>query len=129
VTKARRLFPLALQADDGTLQEWKLLERWPLVLPPLQSGNGAADAIGTYLNRRTGWKGLRAEQEAAGKRVSGYAFRHSYSLRGHQRGIDTGSMALAMGHSIEVHCRSYTWASTETTSAAFMRAAQMIGAD
>jgi len=129
VTKARRLYPLALQGDDGTLQEWKLLERWPLVLPPLQSGNGAADAIGTYLNRRTGWKGLRAEQEAAGKRVSGYAFRHSYSLRGHQRGIDTGSMALAMGHSIEVHCRSYTWASESTTSAAFMRAAQMIGAD
>jgi len=126
VTKARRLFPLALQADDGTLQEWKLLERWPLVLPPLQSGNGAADAIGTYLNRREGWKGLRAEQEAAGKRVSSYAFRHSYSLRGHQRGIDTGSMALAMGHSIEVHCRSYTWASESTASAAFMRAAQMI---
>lgn len=126
VTKARRLYPLALQGDDGTLQEWKLLERWPLVLPPLQSGNGAADAIGTYLNRRTGWKGLRAEQEAAGKRVSSYAFRHSYSLRGHQRGIDTGSMALAMGHSIEVHCRSYTWASESTASAAFMRAAQMI---
>ena len=129
VTKARRLYPLALQADDGTLQEWSLLERWPLVLPPLQSGNGAADAIGSYLNRREGWKGLRAEQEAAGKRVSGYAFRHSYSLRGHQRGIDSGSMALAMGHSIEVHCRSYTWASESTASAAFMRAAQMIGTD
>ena len=127
VTKARRLFPLALQADDGTLQEWKLLERWPLVLPPLQSGNGAADAIGSYLNRREGWKGLRAEQEAAGKRVSVYAFRHSYSLRGHQRPpLDSGSMALAMGHSIEVHCRSYTWASESTASAAFMRAAQMI---
>ena len=122
VTKARRLYPLALQADDGTLQEWTLLERWPLVLPPLQSGNGAADAIGSYLNRREGWKGLRVEQEAAGKRVSGYAFRHSYSLRGHQRGIDSGSMALAMGHSIEVHCRSYTWASESTASAAFARA-------
>ena len=129
VTKARRLYPLALQADDGTLQEWSLLERWPLVLPPLQSGNGAADAIGSYLNRREGWKGLRAEQEAAGKRVSGYAFRHSYSLRGHQRGIDSGSMALAMGHSIEVHCRSYTWASESTASAAFIRAAQMISTD
>jgi len=126
VTKPRRLYPLPLQADDGTLQKWKLLERWPLQLPPLQSGNGAADAIGTYLNRRERWKGLRAEQEAAGKRVSGYAFRHSYSLRGHQRGIDTGSMALAMGHSIEVHCRSYTWASESTASAAFMRAAQTI---
>jgi integrase len=128
VTKPRRLYPLPLQADDGTLQNWKLLESWPLKMPPLQSGNGAADAIGTYLNRRAAWKALRAEQEAAGKRVSGYAFRHSYSLRGHQRSIDTGSMALAMGHSIEVHCRSYTWASESTTSAAFARAAQMISA-
>ena len=126
VTKPRRLYPLPLQADDGTMRDWSLLERWPLQLPPLQSGNGAGDAIGTYLNRRAAWKALRAEQEIAGKRVSGYAFRHSYSLRGHQRGIDTGSMALAMGHSIEVHCRSYTWASESTASAAFMRATQMI---
>jgi integrase len=126
VTKPRRLYPLPLQADDGTLQDWKLLERWPLQLPPLQSGNGAADAIGTYLNRRGAWKALRAEQEAAGKRVSGYAFRHSYSLRGHQRGIDTGSMALAMGHSIEVHCRSYTWASEAGAAAAFNKARERL---
>jgi integrase len=122
VTKPRRLYPLPLQGDDGTLQNWRLLERWPIHLPPLESGNGAGDAIGTYLNRRAGWKALRAEQEAAGKRASGYAFRHSYSLRGHQLGIDTGSMALAMGHSIEVHCRSYTWASESTAAAAFERA-------
>ena len=46
-----------------------------------------------------------------------------YSLRGHQRGIDAaGSMAQAMGHSFEVHCRSYPWASAAGTIAAFQRA-------
>ena len=52
-----------------------------------------------------------------GWRVPPYSLRHSYSFRGHHRGIDNGSMALAMGHSIEVHCRSYPWA-TEAGAAA-----------
>ena len=45
-----------------------------------------------------------------------------YSLRGHQRGIDAGSMAQAMGHSYEVHCRSYQWASAAGMIAASQRA-------
>jgi hypothetical protein len=31
-------------------------------------------------------------------------------------------MAQAMGHSLEVHCRSYPWASVAGTAAAFQRA-------
>ena len=89
----------------------------------MRSGNGAADAIATYLNRREGWKTLRAHLEGQSQRLSRYSFRHSYSVRGHQRGIDNGSMALAMGHSIEVHCRSYPWATEAGAAAAFERAA------
>jgi integrase len=123
ITKPRRLFPLPLVDAEGAAQQWHLLERWPIELPSLRSGNGAADAIATYLNRRTGWKSLRAQLEAQSQRLSCYSFRHSYSVRGHQRGIDNGSMALAMGHSIEVHCRSYPWATEAGTAAAFERAA------
>ena len=124
VTKPRRLYPLPLQGE-----QWNLLLRWKaglIELPSLRSGNGAADAIATYLNRREGWRSLRAQLEGNGQRLSCYSFRHSYSVRGHQRGIDNGSMALAMGHSIEVHCRSYPWASEAGASAAFMRAQQRI---
>ena len=124
VTKPRRLYPLPLQGEH-----WNLLLRWKaglIELPSLRSGNGAADAIATYLNRREGWRSLRAQLEGNGQRLSCYSFRHSYSVRGHQRGIDNGSMALAMGHSIEVHCRSYPWASEAGASAAFMRAQQRI---
>jgi hypothetical protein len=59
---------------------------------------------------------------AKGERAVPYSFRHSYSLRGHLRGIDGGSVALSMGHSFEVHCRSYPWASQAGTAAAFERA-------
>ena len=123
ITKPRRLFPLPLVDTDGAAQQWHLLERWPIELPSLRSGNGAADAIATYLNRREGWKTLRAHLEGQSQRLSCYSFRHSYSVRGHQRGIDNGSMALAMGHSIEVHCRSYPWATEAGAAAAFERAA------
>jgi integrase len=125
VTKPRRLWPLPLLSADGTLQEWNLLQRWQarlIELPPLRAGNGAADAIATYLNRREGWRSLRAQLEAEGGRLTCYSFRHGYSVRGHQRDIDNGSMALAMGHSIEVHCRSYPWASELGATAAFERA-------
>lgn len=123
ITKPRRLFPLPLVDADGAAQQWHLLERWPIELPSLRSGNGAADAIATYLNRREGWKTLRTHLEGQSQRLSCYSFRHSYSVRGHQRGIDNGSMALAMGHSIEVHCRSYPWATEAGAAAAFERAA------
>ena len=126
VTKARRLFPLPLRQDDGGLVQWDLLQRWQdklIELPPLGSGNGVADSIATYLNRREGWRSLRAQLEVEGKRLSCYSFRHSYSLRCHQTNvIPVGEIALAMGHSIEVHCRSYPWSSEAGAAAAFKRA-------
>jgi hypothetical protein len=57
-----------------------------------------------------------------GERAVPYSFRHSYSLRGHRRGVDAGSVALSMGHSFEVHCRSYPWASASGAADAFERA-------
>lgn len=131
VTRPRRLWPLPLQGDDGAAVQWNLMQRWQarlIELPPLRSGN-VADAIATYLNRREGWRSLRAQLEANGERASCYSFRHGYSVRGHRRDIDNGSMALAMGHSIEVHCRSYPWASEAGTAAAFDRAGRHLAAN
>lgn len=125
VTRPRRLHPLELRGDDGEAQQWNLLQRWQaklIELPPLGSGNGVADSIATYLNRREGWRSLRAQLEAEGQRLSCYSFRHSYSVRGHQLRIDAGSMALTMGHSLEVHCRAYPWATEAGAAAAFERA-------
>lgn len=125
VTEPRRLHPLPLLDTDREMQRWNLLARWQarlLDLPSLTSGNGAADCISTYLQRQPAWRSLKEAMKANAQRAVIYSFRHSYSLRGHQRGIDAGSMAQAMGHSLEVHCRSYPWASVAGTIAAFDRA-------
>jgi len=124
-TEPRRVHPLPLVDAEGQVQHWNLLERWQaglIELPPLTSGTGAGDALGTYLSRQPGWCSLKALLAANGERLVPYSFRHSYSLRGHLRGIDAGSVALSMGHSFEVHCRAYPWASQSGTAAAFERA-------
>ena len=110
---------------DGIPQRWNLIERWQaglIELPPLSSGIGSRDCVTTYLNRQPGWRWPRAVMAAKGERAVPYSFRHSYSLKGHLRGIIGGSMGLSMGHSFEVHCRFYPWASTAGAAAAFVRA-------
>ena len=48
-----------------------------------------------------------------------YSFRHYYSFRGHIDGIDSGSMAKSMGHSIEAYHRNYPYSSEASTTNAF----------
>jgi integrase len=125
MTAPRWIHPLPLSDGDGCVQQWHLLNRWQvglLQLPPLGAGPGASDAITTYLGRQSGWRSLRQRLAARGERLVPYSFRHSYSLRGHQLGIDAGSVAMSMGHSYEVHCRSYPWASASGTADAFRMA-------
>ena len=125
ITKARRIHPLPLVDDTGTVMRWHLLDRWRaglIKLPPLESGNGAGDALATYLRRREAWQSLRSEFAARSEIAVPYSFRHSYSLRGHRRGIDPGAVAQSMGHSLECHLRSYAWCSAGTTAAAFAKA-------
>lgn len=127
VTRPRRLYPLPLIDGDGEMQQWNLLQRWEaglLKLPPMDETSRVALKVNQYLRRRPAWMSLVAAAEARGEKVTTYSFRHSYSVRGHQRGIDSGSMALAMGHSLEVHCRSYPWATESGAENAFNRAMQ-----
>lgn len=80
----------------------------------------------SHAHPQPGWRSLRMELEARGERLVPYSFRHSYSLRAHRRNIDAGSAARSMGHSLEVHLRSYPWASAAGTEAAFQRAHQAL---
>ena len=124
-TEPRRLHPLPLVSDEGEVQQWNLMALWQanlIDLPSLKNGKGASEAIKTYLNRRKNWLSLKEELKAKDERAVPYSFRHSYSVRGHQRGIDNGSMSNAMGHSIETHCRSYPWATDSGTLTAFEKA-------
>ena len=123
-TQPRRLHPLPLEDSDGSRVAWNLIERFEaglLPLPEPRDGNWG-EGVRTYLQRRPAWTSLVAAlKQGSGKRIVPYSLRHSYSLRGHVLGIDAGSMAEAMGHSLESHLRAYPWASAATTTAAFAR--------
>lgn len=51
--------------------------------------------------------------------AQGHSFRDNHSLRCHREQIEVGSVARGMGHSLEVHARSYRWSSDKQTAAAF----------
>jgi integrase len=122
-TKPRRIIPLPLKSNDGEVQQWNLIQRWKtgdIKLPPLESGNGAAECWKTYFSRRPYWLSLKQRYlEIEVKRLTAYSFRHSFSLRGHRLRIDAGSMALVMGHSLQTHCAFYTWAQKDSVETAF----------
>jgi len=121
-TEARVLHPLPLVDDQGEVQHWNLLARWKakdIKLPDLEKDR---NAFKQYLIRNKYWKSLKAELAANDEHLRPYSFRNSYSLRGHLRNIDAGSMAEAMGHTLECHLREYPWASKKTTKSAFERA-------
>ncbi|GIR30674.1 MAG: hypothetical protein CM15mP44_9570 [Candidatus Neomarinimicrobiota bacterium] len=46
-------------------------------------------------------------------------------MRGHQLGIDAGSVADAMGHTLRTHLESYDYAKTTTTKKAFIKAREL----
>ena len=106
-------------------QNWNLLWRLQnneIDLPSLNGKGGVGDAALKYFKKRPAFRELQEKLEKRGERIGSYSFRHSFSVRGHQKNIDAGSVATAMGHSLETHLRSYPWATSETTKQAFREA-------
>ena len=60
-------------------------------------------------------------QKEEKKNLTLYSFRHSYSLRGHQRGIDPESVALAMRHDLKTHTSFYPWAEIKKVKEVFKK--------
>ena len=103
-------------------------EKGEVELPELETYKyGAADGLKNFLERRSatrkdGTKGALSKQaekwfelkervqKEEKKNLTLYSFRHSYLLRGHQRGIDPESDALAMRHDFKTHTSFYPWA-------------------
>mgnify|MGYP003325722538 FL=1 len=127
-TKPRKVEPLPLLDREGKEVQWNLLERFRsnlLPLPDKMDGESCKD----YLGRREGWKDLREMMlKKEGANIVPYSFRHYYSLRGHIVGIDSGSMAKSMGHSIEAHHRNYPYSSEASTTNAFKQARERLTA-
>ncbi|WP_411876850.1 site-specific integrase [Vulcanococcus limneticus] len=128
LTARRWLLPAPLYAAMGERQDWNItgaLAAGLLELPEGRHGgvrllNG--HYVEQHLRAQPEWKELKALCEARGEWLRPYTFRDSYSLRCHQRGVEVGAIAAAMGHSLAVHASSYRWASEATTAAAFEKA-------
>ena len=104
-------------AVDGTT--FGLVEGWEqLKLPPTVSGK----TLGAVLRRLPYWQQLVAEYEARGEWLRPYSLRDTFSVRAHGIVQDDTLIAAAMGHTVEVHHRSYRTSEWRSVRNAFTRA-------
>ena len=78
------------------------------------------------LRHRDSWKSLNAIVKDRGENLGLYSLRHSYSLRGTVRGIDSGSLVDGMGQDIRTHEEAYQKSSKSTRRAAFEKAQEAL---
>ena len=108
-TEPRRLHPLLLRDADGSAIDWKLQARLQVgeQLPPLNREGDGGQALNQYLRRRTVWMALKAEAKHQGEQLTPYSFRHRYAKGMHANNVPIANISEAMGHTIEVHLKSY----------------------
>ena len=125
-TEPRRLHPLLLRDADGSVIDWKLQARLQVgeKLPPLNREGDGGQALNQYLRRRKVWMTLRDKAEHQGEQLTPYSFRHRYAKQAHAAvpRIAVAEIAEAMGHTIEVHLKSYARFKPDATAANFAAA-------
>jgi integrase len=113
-TEPRWLEPVAV---NGTT--FDLVQNWDqLSLPPTVSGK----TLGAFLRRLPYWQELMKEYEARGEWLRPYSFRDTFSVRAHSFNISDTNIAQAMGHTVEVHHRSYRTSEWKSVRSAFAQA-------
>ena len=104
-------------AVDGTT--FDLVEGWDqLKLPPTVTGK----TLGNILRRLAYWQQLVAKYEARGEWLRPYSLRDTFSARAHGIVKDDTLIAAAMGHTVEVHHRSYRTSEWRSVRKAFKEA-------
>ena len=108
-TEPRRLHPLLVRDADGTVIDWNLQTRLQAceALPPLNRDGDGGQALNQYLRRRKMWMQLREDAEQLGEQLTPYSFRHRYAKAMHAANIPIANISEAMGHTIDVHLKSY----------------------
>jgi len=122
-TEPRRLYPLLIHGADGKPIDWKLREEvhrhqkagtlHSELLPPIKGHNDAGKRAGETVRFKQVWKEISAEAASEGEELVVYSCRHRYAYVAHNRPTKDGRMrapkqiADAMGHSLEVHLKSY----------------------
>ena len=113
-TEPRWLEAVAVNGETyGLAEDWDQLQ-----LPIAVSGK----ALGAILRRLPYWQQLVTEYKARGEWLRPYSLRDSFSVRAHSYAIDDTMIAAAMGHTVEVHHRSYRTSEWKGVRRAFARA-------
>ena len=113
-TEPRWLEPVAVNGIT-----FDLVQNWDqLTLPPTVSGK----TLGAFLRRMPYWQQLVAEYETRGEWLRPYSFRDTFSVRAHGYGIEDTMIAAALGHTVEVHHRSYRTSEWRSVRKAFAEA-------
>ena len=111
--------PRWLEAVAVNGSTFDLVQNWDqLTFPPTVSGK----MLGAYLRRLPYWQELAANYEARGEWLRPYSFRDNFSVREHGHGFEDTMIAAALGHSIEVHHRSYRTSEWRSVRSAFAKA-------
>ena len=118
-TDARWLFPLLPENSESQQVKWDLVSLWQANLLPLPPLKERGAALSQYLRRLPLWKQWRQDSTDNNEVLKPYAFRDSYSLRGHLRGVSASQMSAAMGHSLATHSAHYVYADQDSTAQAF----------
>ena len=104
-------------AVNGTT--FNLVEEWnQLKLPPTVSGK----SLGAILRRLPYWQQLMNQYKAKGEWLRPYSLRDTFSVRAHGIVKDDTLIAAAMGHTVEVHHRSYRTSEWRSVRKAFAEA-------
>jgi len=117
----RRLHPLLLRDSDGAVIDWQLQARLQVgeALPPLNRDGDGGQALNQYLRPRKVWLSLRDEAKHQGEQLTPYSFRHRYAKQAHAARLAVAEIAEAMGHTIDVHLKSYARFKPDATAANF----------
>jgi hypothetical protein len=111
--------PRWLHAIPVNGQTFDLVEKWDeLEWPPTISGK----SLGAKLRLLPYWRELQAKYAAQGEWLRPYSFRDTFSVRSHGLEIEATLVCAAMGHSPEVHRRSYRTYEAKTVRNAYKRA-------
>ena len=89
--------------------DWKLQARLQVgeALPPLNRDGDGVQALNQYQRRRKVWMSPWDESKLQGEQLNPFSFRHCYAKGMHAANAPIAYIREAMGHTIEVHQKSY----------------------
>jgi len=122
-TAPRFLEAIEVNGSDFGLQE--RIKNGTLEMPVGKKGGSVTISganLGQRLRELAVWRKLEKERLKIGENLVPYSFRHTYSAKCTEMGIETDDASHTMGHSAAVHQRIYRTATDKSAADAFDRA-------